>query len=78
MSRPRPTRKSDGLDLALELARARRLAIVQEMARRGVLTDPQAHEYDLESRQLLGAFNVLDGLIDDLAAAIRPAGAVLH
>lgn len=77
MSRAR--RKSDtGLDLALELACSRRLAIVQEMARRGVLTDPQTHEFDLESRQLLGAFNAMDGLIDELVAAIRPAGSVLH
>lgn len=75
----RPSRKPDtGLDLALEMIHARRLAIVQEMARRGILTDPQAHKHDLEARQLLGAFNVLDGLVDDLAAVIRPSDAILH
>lgn len=70
--------KSAGLDLALKMVRSRRWAVVQEMSRRGVLTDPKAHEYDLESRQLLGAFNVLEGLEQDLAAAIRPAGTPIH
>lgn len=81
MSRPQSSRKpaaDTGLDLALEMVRSRRWLFVQEMARRGILTDPQAHETDCESRALLGAFNALDSLADDLAAAIRPSDAILH
>lgn len=78
MSRPKPTRKSAGLELALEMVRARSWAVAQEMAHRGYLTDPHAFEHDGACRQLLGAYNILEGLEKDLAGAIRPEGAILH
>lgn len=70
--------KSAGLELALAMVRARMWALVKEMGHRGMLNDPQAFEHDGEARQLLGAYNALEGLEKDLGTSIRPEGAPIH
>lgn len=70
--------ESAGLELALEMVRARMWALVKEMGHRGMLNDPGAFEHDGECRALLGAYNVLEGLEKDLGTSIRPEGVPIH